>query len=190
MVALMYAEQLGEPAIVIFQEITVINGRPGTSARFAIARANKSGMLAGPIQWTQKGQGEALEVTATAVLSASREQISATVTMREAKADGWTRNSKYNSIPGQMLRWRAATRLINLYIPEVLFGLGVQEDAGEVRRAQVAEVGGGAVLAELNQQIAAADGEPEQLQSEPEPEPEAVEAEVVATQPTTTKELF
>ena len=189
MVALMYAEQLGEPAIVIFQEITVINGRPGTSARFAIARANKSGMLAGPIQWTQKGQGEALEVTATAVLSASREQISATVTMREAKADGWTNNRKYSSIPGQMLRWRAATRLINLYLPEVLFGLGVQEDAGEVRRAQVAEVGGGAVLAELNQQIAAADSEPEP-QPEPEPEAEAVEAEVVATQPTTTKELF
>jgi hypothetical protein len=77
--------------------------------------------------------------------------------MKEAAADGWTRNSKYKSIPEQMLRWRAATRLINLYMPEVLFGLGVREEA-EVRpvtvRDQPAE--GGNVVADLNRQIAAA----------------------------------
>ena len=37
-------------------------------------------------------------------------------------------------------RWRAATRLINLYLPEVLFGLGVreavEEGLGEVFNAQ------------------------------------------------------
>jgi hypothetical protein len=76
--------------------------------------------------------------------------------MKEAKADGWTRNSKYQSIPEQMLRWRAATRLINLYMPEVLFGLGVREEA-EVRPVSVAEVpaSSGDVVTDLNRQIAA-----------------------------------
>lgn len=168
MVALMYAEQLGEHPMAIFQEITVIKGRPGTSARFAIARANKSGLLAGPITWTAKGQGDALEVTASATLRDSGEKISATVTMKEAHADGWTRNDKYKSIPGQMLRWRAATRLINLYIPEVLFGLGVRE---EIESAKVRDVtpSGGSIVEELNQQIAA--------------EPEPVTAEVVEPVP-------
>jgi hypothetical protein len=143
--------------MVMFQEVTVINGRPGTSARFAIVRANKSGLLQGPITWKSKGQDAALEVTASAVLRETGEVITATVTMKEAAADGWTRNSKYKSIPEQMLRWRAATRLINLYMPEVLFGLGVREEA-EVRpvtvRDQPAE--GGNVVADLNRQIAAA----------------------------------
>jgi hypothetical protein len=156
MVALMYAEQLGEHPMVMFQETGVINGRPSTSARFAIARANKSGLLQGPITWKSKGLGDQLEVTASAVMRETGEVITATVTMKEAKADGWTRNSKYQSIPEQMLRWRAATRLINLYMPEVLFGLGVREEA-EVRPVSVAEVpaSSGDVVTDLNRQIAA-----------------------------------
>lgn len=156
MVALMYAQQLGEHPMVMFQEVTVINGRPGTSARFSISRANKSGLLQGPITWKSKGQGEALEVTASAVLRETGEVITATVSMKEAIADGWTRNSKYKSIPEQMLRWRAATRLINLYMPEVLFGLSVREEA-EARAVTVTEAPttSGSVVADLNRQIAA-----------------------------------
>ena len=157
LVAMLYAEQLGEHPMLLFQEMSVINGRPNTSSRFAISRANKSGLLQGPISWKSKGQGDALEVTATAVMRETGEVITATVTMKEAAADGWTRNPKYRSIPEQMLRWRAATRLINLYMPEVLFGLGVREEA-EVRPVTVREepaTGGGSVVAELNQKIIA-----------------------------------
>jgi len=157
MIALMYAEQLGEHPMLLFQELSVINGRPNTSARFAISRANKSGLLQGPIKWKSKGEGEALEVTASAVLRETGEVLTATVTMREAVADGWTRNPKYKSIPEQMLRWRSATRLINLYMPEVLFGLGVREEAEMLPvtvREQPAE--GNDVVADLNRQIVAA----------------------------------
>lgn len=174
MVALMYAQQLGEHPMVMFQEVTVINGRPGTSARFAIARANKSGLLQGPISWKEKGQGDALEVTASATLRDTGEVIQATVTMKEAAADGWTRNSKYKSIPGQMLRWRAATRLINLYMPEVLFGLGVKEEIEPVSVRNVSPQPVGNVVAQLNEQI--------QAQVEPVKDVSPVfEAEEVAT---------
>jgi CBS domain-containing protein len=186
MVALMYAQQLGEHPMVMFQEVTVINGRPGTSARFAIARANKSGILAGPITWASKGQGEALEVQARAVLAATGEEISVVVTMKEAVADGWTRNNKYKSIPEQMLRWRAATRLINLYMPEVLFGLGVKD---EVEQAQVrnVSVSSNAVVADLNQQIQRQIAPVEVLDAQPVEDvaptttPEPVEAEQLET---------
>jgi len=158
MVALMYAQQLGEHPMVMFQEVTVINGRPGTSSRFAIARANKSALLAGPITWASKGQGDALEVQARAFMVGTGEEITATVTMKEAAADGWTRNSKYKSIPEQMLRWRAATRLINLYMPEVLFGLGVKDEIEPVNvrsTAPAATQTNVNVVALLNEQIQA-----------------------------------
>lgn len=189
LVAMLYAEQLGEHPMLLFQEMSVINGRPNTSARFAISRANKSGLLQGPISWKSKGQGDALEVTASATLRETGEVITVTVTMKEAAADGWTRNPKYKSIPEQMLRWRAATRLINLYMPEVLFGLGVREEA-EVRPVSVREepAGGGTVVADLNRQIAAvaqvdveavADfGERSASQAQ-SPEQESIQAEVV-----------
>lgn len=157
MIALMYSEQLGEHAMLVFQEMAPINGRPSTSARFAISRANKSGLLQGPITWKSKGQDAGLEVTASATLRDTGEVITATVTMKEAQADGWTRNPKYKSIPEQMLRWRAATRLINLYMPEVLFGLAVREEQ-QVQAVNVSEAptGGAGVVADLNRQIAAA----------------------------------
>lgn len=202
MVALMYSQQLGESPMVMFQEVSIINGRPNTSARYAISRANRSGLLAGPITWTSKGAGDTLEVTATATLWETQEQVTATVTMKEAAADGWTRNPKYKSIPEQMLRWRAATRLINLYLPEVLFGLGVREEAEtRIQRAAVSEVETtGDPIADLNRQIAAAAEAPAEPPAEtaaprrrraaPAPEPEleviddAVEAEIV-TEPST-----
>ena len=179
LVAMLYAEQLGEHPMLLFQEMSVINGRPNTSSRFAISRANKSGLLQGPISWKSKGTGDALEVTATAVMRETGEVITATVTMKEAIADNWVKNPKYKSIPEQMLRWRAATRLINLYMPEVLFGLGVREEA-EVRPVTVREepASGGSVVAELNQQIAAAATEP--ADPVPAPAPEAVQAEIVS----------
>ena len=183
MVALMYAQQLGEHPMVMFQEVTVINGRPGTSARFAISRANKSGLLHGPITWTEKGQGDALEVTASATLRETGEVIQSRVTMKEAAADGWTRNPKYKSIPAQMLRWRAATRLINLYMPEVLFGLGVREEIEQVAVREAPAQTGGSVVADLNRQIAAA----AETGATPTPDsgevetsnPESIQAEIV-----------
>ena len=189
LVAMLYAEQLGEHPMLLFQEMSVINGRPNTSARFAISRANKSGLLQGPISWKSKGSGDALEVTASATLRETGEVITATVSMKEAAADGWTRNPKYRSIPEQMLRWRAATRLINLYMPEVLFGLGVREEA-EVRPVSVREepAGGGTVVADLNRQIAAvaqvdveavADSGERSASQAQSPEQESIQAEVV-----------
>lgn len=182
LVAMLYAEQLGEHPMLLFQEMSVINGRPNTSSRFAISRANKSGLLHGPISWKSKGQGDALEVTASASLRETGEVITATVTMKEAAADGWTRNPKYKSIPEQMLRWRAATRLINLYIPEVLFGLGVKE---EVEQVTVRDTSSGSVVADLNRQIAAAAPPTETAAvSEPEVvEEQPIQAELVREDP-------
>jgi hypothetical protein len=191
MVALMLAEQLGESPMLIFQEMVPINGRPSTSARFAIARANRSGLLKGPITWASKGTGEALEVQALATLAETGEAITAVVSMKEAAADGWTKNPKYRSMPEQMLRWRSATRLINLYIPEVLFGLGVREEEQQpIERVSVREEAPApsATIAELNAAIQAAPApapaaEPKQPHVEvtggeisvsPEPEPEPV----------------
>lgn len=152
LVALMYAEQLGEHPMVMFQEVAIIKGKPSTSAKFSISRANKSGLISGPITWETTGSGESLVVTAGATMKETGERIDVSVSLAEAKADGWTSNSKYRTMPEQMLRWRSATRLINLFMPEVLLGLAVKE---EMETVKVKDAPATNVVAELNEQITA-----------------------------------
>jgi hypothetical protein len=140
MVALLMAEQLEVNHLLALQNLTVIQGRPGFNAQFAIALANRRGPFAGPITWESKGKGDALEVSAKAVIKSTGEAVSVTVSMEMAKAEGWTKNPKYRSIPEQMLRYRSATWLIRLYCPEVLLGFGTSEELDDMSRGAGAQV--------------------------------------------------
>lgn len=156
MVALMMAQQLEVNPVLALQNLQVINGRPGFSASFAIGLANQRGPFSGPITWSSKGKGDSLEVTAQATIKGSGEVVTTTVSMEMAKAEGWTKNPKYRSIPEQMLRYRSATWLIRLHCPEVLMGLQSSEELEDVRPVTVraeAPVDPPNVVAELNEQI-------------------------------------
>jgi len=161
-VALQMAMQLGVNPLLALQNITVISGRPGFNAQFAISLANQRGPFTGPITWSSKGKGNDLAVTAKAVIAATGEQVEVTVDMGMAVAEGWTRNPKYKSIPEQMLRYRSATWLIRLYCPEVLMGFSSTEelqDMNTVQRTEVKDVTPvkASTLDDLNQQIAKAE---------------------------------
>lgn len=125
------ASQLGVPALTALQNIFMISGRPGFKAQFAVALANKSKVFAGPIRHkVERGDGkpESLAVTAYAPTH-DGDTVEVAVSMAQAMKEGWTKNSKYKSIPEQMLRWRSSAWLINLYCPEVLLGLQVHDDS-------------------------------------------------------------
>lgn len=122
-VAIQMALQLQINPLLCLQNVAVINGRPSFSAQFMIGLANSRGPFAGPLTWHSEGQGDSLSVTCQATLAATGEIVSVNVSMAMAKADGWTKNAKYRSIPEQMLRYRSATWLIRLYCPEVTCGM-------------------------------------------------------------------
>jgi hypothetical protein len=116
------ARRLGEDPLVVMQNIYFVSGKPGWSVKYKIARANKAGVFSKQIKWDVKGEGEALVVKAYATLS-DGEEVSAEVSMKMAKAEGWTKNSKYSTMPVHMLKWRSASMLIDLSAPEVMLGL-------------------------------------------------------------------
>ncbi|MBK3737420.1 hypothetical protein GAY29_31125 [Azospirillum brasilense] len=182
-IALHMADRLNEDPLVVMQNINIINGRAGWSAQYMIGRANRSGILKGRIGWASEGTGANLKVTASAILADTEEAISATVSMAMAAAEGWTKNAKYNSMPEHMLRLRAATMLIRLYMPEVMLGIPAAEEVEDVAFAsgQVAAPPAAAVAPPKprRQQVAQAsapvapvtviDVEPEPITPEPEP---------------------
>lgn len=178
MVALMMSQQLEVNPLLCLQNTQVISGRPGFSASFAIAMANTRGPFAGPITWASEGQGDSLSVTAMATVRATGEQVHATVDMAMAKAEGWTKNPKYRSIPEQMLRYRAATWLIRLHCPEVLLGMTTAEELVDIQpataRVEAKEHSAPPLLVDLNQQIrrkASTESAHQQKVDEPREEP-------------------
>lgn len=126
-IAMALARQLDENPLYVMHSLSVIQGRPCWSAQFVIARANRSGRFAGPIDWREEGSGADFAVTAYAELAAPigqrRREVSFRVPMSMAVAEGWVaRNPKYKTMPELMLRYRSAVLLVRLYAPESLAG--------------------------------------------------------------------
>jgi hypothetical protein len=129
------ALRLGVDPFMALSHTFVISGRAGLDAQFAIALAAKSKIFKGPIRFSSKGKGDDLEVTATA-MAQDDQPVSSTVSMVMAKDEGWTKNSKYRSMPEHMLRYRAATFLIRQCAPEVLLGMTTVEELDDAQAAK------------------------------------------------------
>ena len=138
--ALTMAEQLGENPVVVMQSIYIVSGRAGWSAQYMIARANRSGIFRGRINWRVTGTGKDLSVTAYATLADTGEEVSIAASMAMATAEGWTKNTKYNSMPEVMLRYRSATLLIRMYAPDVMLGYSTVEEIETLPIADGVEV--------------------------------------------------
>lgn len=133
LIAYAIAKRTREEPLVVLQNIYFVSGRAGWSATYMIAKANRSGVFARRINWRIEGEGKNLRVTAFATLADSGEPVEATASMAMAEAEGWTKNTKYRTMPEQMLRYRSATMLIRLFAPEVMMGLPVADEIDYVQ---------------------------------------------------------
>jgi len=140
LVAMLIARKMNEDPITLMQHMYILHGRASFSTAYMIARANASGRLRGVIMWELTGTGDDLQVEAYATLAATGDRIAVSVSLRTAKSEGWTKNSKYRTMPELMLRYRAASQLIRLYLPDVLLGYSTDELADFTPRADAPQV--------------------------------------------------
>tara|TARA_R110000751_G_scaffold81328_3_gene164056 strand:+ start:1449 stop:2504 length:1056 start_codon:yes stop_codon:yes gene_type:complete len=121
----------GEDFLSLAQSIYLVGGRVALASRYLLARAQQLGKIRDAPQYRVEGEyPRTLAVTAV-VVSAAGVTHEVTVTMQEAKEDGWMgRNAKYRSPkPAEnMLRHRAAARLIDQIAPGVRLGLPIAEE--------------------------------------------------------------
>ena len=134
LVAFALARTMKLEPLTVLQNIHFVKGKPGWSAQFLIARANMSGKFTHGLRWRTEGKGADMSVTCYAHTT-DGEVVDATASMAMAQAEGWTSNSKYKSMPEQMLRYRSATLLVSLYCPEVKFGIPTAEELEDVAAA-------------------------------------------------------
>ncbi len=180
------AARLDEDPLTVAQNIYFVSGKPGWSSSYMIGKASQHGVFKNPISWEITGAGPDLSVTAFAELASTGKRVEATTSMAMAKAEGWTKNSKYNSMPEQMLRYRSATFLIRLYCPEVMIGVPAQVEVEmamkDVTPADFADISANTSESDAKTEIQDAEVTPEaekspELAQSGKPEAEAIDAE-------------
>jgi hypothetical protein len=132
-IAMQSAYRMNLDPMMMMQNTYVVSGKLGMNSSFAISLANNSGLFASGIKYRIEGSGDNLQVTAYTNLKKTDEEISFTIGMKEATAEGWTKNPKYRSLPELMLRYRAATLLLRTHAPEVLNGMHMVEELEDIR---------------------------------------------------------
>lgn len=140
-IAMVLAKQMGENPLVVMQNIYIVKGKAGWSSQYMIAKANASGLFRGGLRFKTEGKGgDTLAVTCSAVYADAQPgdpEPSITVSMEMAKAEGWVSNSKYKSMPEQMLRYRAAAFFVRTYCPQVMLGYQTVEEIEDVVAAEL-----------------------------------------------------
>jgi hypothetical protein len=172
MVALEIANRMGMSPFQVMQNLDVIHGRPSWRSQFII----------GLIQGCNRFEGFTYDETAdscqcVAVLKSSKEQVSGPkITLDMAKREGWTKNTKWSTMPQTMLRYRAASAFGRFHIPDLILGIQSVEE-NEVIEAEVT-VAPEPAESKLDKvsEILAPKTEPQHV---PEPEPETVPDVVV-----------
>lgn len=132
LIALEMAQRIGASPLMVMQNLYVVHGRPGWSAKFLIASFNQCGRFSAVrFEWFGKQGADDWGCRAWAVEKSTNEKIlGPTITIALAKKEGWYSKggSKWQSIPELMLMYRAAAWMINTHAPEISMGLNTAEE--------------------------------------------------------------
>ena len=137
LVALEMSKRMNLSPLTVMQNLNIIHGTPSWSAQFISSQILGCGRFTN-FDYIVSGQGETLEVYCVAKRVEDQKIVKGTpVSMKMARLEGWTRNSKYQSMPELMLRNRAATFFGRQYIPDLLLGVQTSEEVVDIQPLNV-----------------------------------------------------
>jgi len=165
-VAMEIANRMGMSAFQVMQNLNVIHGRPSWSSQFIIGLIQGCGRFEGfSYDETQDG------CQCVARLKSTGELVDGPrITLDMAKKEGWTKNTKWSTMPQTMLRYRAASAFGRFHIPDLILGIqSVEENEVIDVQVDVAESPPAApstTLDRLNEKLSTPKTEPEQVSVE------------------------
>ena len=137
LVAIEMSKRMKLSPLTVMQNLNVIHGTPTWSAQFITSQILGCGRFTN-FDYLVKGEGDTLEVQCVATRIEDQKLVKGTtVSMRMARLEGWTRNSKYQSMPELMLRNRAATFFGRQYTPDLLLGVQTSEEVVDIQPVDV-----------------------------------------------------
>ena len=132
LVALEMSKRMNLSPLVVMQNLNVIHGKPSWSSQFITSNIINCRRFKN-FDYIVQGKDESLVVQCQATRVEDNKLIKGTaVSMRMARQEGWTKNSKYSSMPELMLKNRAATFFGRQYIPDLLLGVQTSEEVIDI----------------------------------------------------------
>jgi hypothetical protein len=144
------AKRMNADTLMVMQNLYVVHGKPGWSATFLIACFNSCGRFSAiKYRFTSEPGNDSWGCTAyTTELDTGEKIEGTTITIAMSKKEGWyaKTGSKWQTMPEQMMRYRAATFLIRSTAPEIGMGLMTKDEIhdtidGEVVKQPAARLG-------------------------------------------------
>lgn len=135
MIGLEMANRLKASPVMVMQNLYVVHGNPGWSGQFVTAAVNSCGKFKDDLEFEFTGTEGTDEwgCRAFAETRTGKMKRGAKVTIRMAKAEGWYNKtgSKWQTMPEQMLMYRAASFFSRAHCPEVLQGMQTIEEIND-----------------------------------------------------------
>lgn len=151
-IALNMAQRVGADPLMVMQNLVIVHGKPTWSSQFLIATVNTCGRFSAlRYEFFGKQGTDEWGCRAWAVEKATGEKLVGTdVTIAISKKEGWfaKNGSKWQSIPQQMLMYRAGSWWTRAYAPELSMGLHTADEMRDVYDAGMDEDGAYVVTAE------------------------------------------
>jgi hypothetical protein len=140
LIALEMAHRIGASPLMVMQNLYVVYGNPGWSAKFLIATFNQCGRFAAiRYRWVgTKGKDDWGCRAFSKEFSTGEEIQGPLIDIALAKKEGWygKKDSKWQTIPELMLMYRSAAWMINTHAPEISMGLKTGEEIADVYHAE------------------------------------------------------
>ena len=142
-VAIDIANRMGISPLMVMQNLYVVKGKPSWSGSFCVAAINGSGRFT-HLDFIEVGEpGKPSWGTYAKAKRFSNDTwcYSDTVTIEMAMKEGWyskkdkygNETSKWQSMPLQMMRYRAAAFFARVYCPDILMGYYTVEEVRDVK---------------------------------------------------------
>lgn len=134
-VALNMAQRLNADPLMVMQNLVIVHGRPTWSAQFMISTANACGRFSAlRYEWRGEEGKDDWACRGWAIEKDTGERLNGTwVSISLAKKEGWYQKSgsKWQTMPQQMLMYRAGSWWVRAYAPELSMGLTSAEEAAD-----------------------------------------------------------
>lgn len=166
-IAINIAKRTRLDCLMVAQNLAIIHGRPSWSATALIGMINSCGRYS-PLRFVFDDEDAPTSCYAVATDKQSGQELKGEkITLEMAKKEGWsTKNgSKWLTMPGQMLRYRAASFWSRAYASDLSLGFYTQDEVRDFAEpprnvTPISPITGN-----------------KKIEPEPEPEPEVIEVE-------------
>ena len=135
LIALEMANRMNTSPLIVMQNLNIIKGKPAWSSQFIIAMIQTR---FDDFDYEMSGKGDSLSCRCSAVRRKDKKKVyGSVVSLEMAKAEGWTSNKKWRTMPDHMLRFRSATFFGRQHVADLLLGVQTEEEVVDIQPVNI-----------------------------------------------------